>query len=62
MSKGPNLTPRLAAQRLGVSLHHLYELIWTGKLAARRVDGRWQVSTAAVERRERETANAASSR
>ena len=45
------LTPRQASQRLGLRLDSLYALIWAGKLAARKRDGRWLVSASAVEAR-----------
>lgn len=55
MAKVGELTAREAAQQLGgVSLHHLYELIWTGKVAARRVDGRWMIPTTEVEARRKQ--------
>lgn len=54
MAKVRESTAREAAQQLGVSLHHLYELIWTGKVAARRVDGRWMIPVKAVEVRQRQ--------
>lgn len=37
-----------AARQLGLGLNYLYVLLRTGKLAARRVDGRWLVSVDAV--------------
>ena len=40
-----------AARRLGVGLDYLYGLIWTGKLAGRKVHKRWRVSVASVESR-----------
>jgi excisionase family DNA binding protein len=50
--KRPNaFTPREAAQRLGVCLDSVYSLLWSGKLPATRIDGRWQISAQAVEER-----------
>ncbi len=49
---------RDAAHRLGIGLHHLYELIWSKKLPARRVDGRWLIPAAAVEARLKAKKNA----
>ncbi len=40
-----------AARRLGVGLDYLYSLLWTGKLAGRKVNGSWRVSAEAVEER-----------
>lgn len=45
------VTPRTAAQRLGVSLSHLYHLLWAGKLPATQQEGRWCIPTTAVEAR-----------
>lgn len=54
MSKETGYTTRQAAERLGVSLHHVYELIWTGKLQALRVDGRWVVLPQVIKARLRQ--------
>jgi len=40
-----------AARKLGVGLDYVYSLIWTGKLEASKVGGRWRVSASAVEAR-----------
>ncbi len=40
-----------AARRLGVGLDYLYALLWTRKLAARKVNGRWEIPVAAIEER-----------
>jgi excisionase family DNA binding protein len=45
------MTPRAAAQLLGVRLDSIYPLIWAGKLAAQKVDGRWRIPSHAVEQR-----------
>jgi excisionase family DNA binding protein len=39
------------ARRLGVALPYAYQLVWAGKLDARKVNGQWQVSEKAVEER-----------
>jgi hypothetical protein len=44
-------SPRQAAQKLGVRMDVVYALIWCGKLAAKKVDGKWLISLSAVERR-----------
>jgi len=44
-----DLTPKEAAQMLGFRLDYLYPLIWAGRLDARKVDGRWLISRAAVQ-------------
>lgn len=48
-----------AARRLEIGLDYCYGLIWTGKLAGRKVENRWHVSVASVETRlkEREARN-----
>ncbi len=51
MAKQTELSPREAAQRLGVTLSHVYHLLWSAKLPARRREGRWFVHAAAVEAR-----------
>jgi len=45
------ITPREAAQRLGIGLDSVYSLLWSGKLAARRLEGRWRILAASVEAR-----------
>lgn len=42
---------REAAQRLGVRLDVVYALLWAGKLAARKIDGKWVIPIEAVEDR-----------
>ena len=49
-----DLSPREAAQRLGVALSYLYSLIWTGRLEAEKVNTRWRIPSAAVEQRLRQ--------
>jgi excisionase family DNA binding protein len=51
MKRPVEVTPREAAQKLGIRLHHLYSLLWDGSLTARKVDGRWLVSATSVEER-----------
>jgi excisionase family DNA binding protein len=51
MKKQLELTPRDAAQKLGVGLDYLYSLLWTGKLQGRKVGKRWLIPTEAVEAR-----------
>jgi excisionase family DNA binding protein len=45
------ISPAEASRRLGVELGYVYSLIWSGKLAARKLDGRWLVSKQAVDAR-----------
>jgi len=40
-----------AARRLGVGLDYLYSLLWTKKLAGRKVGKQWRVPADAVEAR-----------
>ena len=54
MLRVEGMTPRQAAQRLGIGLHRLYELIWEGRVSAQRVDGRWLLDKKAVEQRLKE--------
>ncbi len=43
-----------AARKLGVGLDYLYSLLWTGKLAGRKVGKRWRIPAEAVEARLKE--------
>jgi excisionase family DNA binding protein len=45
------MTVAEVARTLGVTLHHVYSLIWGGQLAAKMVGGQWRVSADAVETR-----------
>ncbi len=45
------ITVSEAARRLGVSLNHLYSLVWANKLSARKVNRQWRISAEAVEAR-----------
>jgi len=40
---------RGAARKLGCSLKWVYDLVYTGKLSARKVDGKWRISSRAIE-------------
>lgn len=40
-----------ASRRLGITMDHLYSLLWAAKLKARKVDGKWRISVAAIEER-----------
>lgn len=51
-----------AARRLEVDLNRLYILLRLGRVAARKVNGRWQVSSSAVEQRIRDRAATAEAR
>jgi excisionase family DNA binding protein len=51
MSKEKEMSAIEAARRLAVGLDYVYSLIWTGKLDGRKVDQRWLVSMASVEKR-----------
>lgn len=51
MKRQEHLTPREAAQHLSVRLDSVYSLIWAGKLAARKQDGRWLIPSRSVEER-----------
>jgi excisionase family DNA binding protein len=45
------LTAVEAARTLGVGLNYVYELLRAGRLAATRVDGKWQIPAQAVRQR-----------
>ncbi len=38
-------------RRLGVGIDATYKLIYAGKLAAHKIDGRWRISASVVEAR-----------
>jgi excisionase family DNA binding protein len=40
-----------AARRLNVGLDYLYSLLWTGKLAGRKVNQRWRVLEESIQKR-----------
>jgi len=48
-SKGTLMTPRDMALQLGIRLDYAYGLIWAGRIAAKKVNGRWLIPTEAVE-------------
>jgi excisionase family DNA binding protein len=52
------MTVRQAALALGVSMKHLYDLVWEGKLPAKKTDGKWVVLSEGVEQRIRRTRHA----
>jgi excisionase family DNA binding protein len=43
-----------SARRLGVGLDYLYSLLWTGKLAGRKVGRQWRIPAQAVEARRKQ--------
>lgn len=51
--KETEITVAEAARRLGVTIAYVYTLVWAGKLEARKENGRWLVSSKAVEERAR---------
>ena len=51
MAKDTEMTPIEAARKLGVGLNYIYNLLWAGKLAGRKVDDQWAVSLAGVQAR-----------
>jgi excisionase family DNA binding protein len=51
MEKSTELTPRLAARKLGVSLYYIYQSLWAGKLPGRKVGKQWRIPAEAVDTR-----------
>ena len=51
MEKTTGFTPRAAAQKLGVSLYFVYQLLWSGKLPGKKVGKGWRIPAEAVEAR-----------
>lgn len=46
-----------AARKLGLGLGYVYSLVWTGRLEARKIEGRWLVSEEAIQARLAEKGN-----
>ncbi|MGB9071753.1 MAG: helix-turn-helix domain-containing protein [Terriglobales bacterium] len=42
---------RDAARQLGVSIRFVYDLVWSGKLPAQKVDKVWRIPASAIEAR-----------
>lgn len=40
-----------ASRRLGITMDHLYSLLWAAKLRARKVDGKWRIPVEEIEER-----------
>jgi excisionase family DNA binding protein len=56
--RNETLTAREFATRSGLGLQYIYIKIWSGKIPARKVDGRWLIPAAALEERKRAAAEA----
>ena len=54
MKKQFEVSPREGAQRLGVSMQFMYQLLWAGKLPGTKVGKVWQIPIQAIEARLRE--------
>jgi excisionase family DNA binding protein len=54
---GKELSAVETSRKLKVGLPRIYQLIWSGKLPARKLDGRWLVSEQAVRARLEERAD-----
>lgn len=46
-----HMTVGETARALGVTLHHVYSLIWGGQLTAQKIGRQWRISNDAVEAR-----------
>jgi excisionase family DNA binding protein len=46
-----DMTVAETARALGVTLHHVYALIWGGQLIAKREGGQWRISSDVIEAR-----------
>jgi hypothetical protein len=58
IADAPEMSAVEAARRLGVDLNRVYVLLRLGRVAGRKIDGQWRVSSLAVEERLRERAAA----
>ena len=47
------ITVAETARTLGVTLHHVYSLVWAGRLDAGKIGRQWRVSVEAVEARQK---------
>jgi len=50
------LTVREAAQVLGINLDTIYKLLWAGRIAATKNEGKWIIPFSAIEDRARRRA------
>ena len=50
-SAADTISVREAAQRLKFTMKYVYDLVWAGKIKARKINGQWRVSVRAVESR-----------
>jgi excisionase family DNA binding protein len=48
------VTPAEAARRLGFALSYIYSLVWSAKLPARKLAGRWRIPVVAIEQIEKQ--------
>ena len=54
MEQMEEVTAREAARILKVNLQFLYQLIWSGKIEGKKVEGTWRIPKAVVEARRQE--------
>lgn len=45
------VSPAEVARKLGIDLHYVYALLWSGKLAGRKIGKQWHIPIEAVEAR-----------
>lgn len=51
MKKRPTISVKEAARQLGVTLKNIYDLVWSGRLQAEKVDGVWRIDAESIEAR-----------
>ena len=51
MPEDKTISVREAAQRLGVSMKQVYNLLWDGRLNGQKIDGQWCVSAEDIQER-----------
>lgn len=51
MKKRPTVGVKEAAQQLGVTLKNIYDLVWSGRRQAEKVDGVWRIDAKSIEAR-----------
>jgi len=51
MSTKKTFSPPAAARRLGFTLKYIYDLVYSGRLKAEKISGRWHIPASEVDAR-----------
>lgn len=49
VKKRPTASVKDAARQIGVTLKNIYDLVWSGRLQAEKVDGVWRIDAESIE-------------